>query len=50
MGSDNNVVVLVLDMCLFLKKQDPCHWDIFTSYYYNELQSLGFNTHFDKRI
>ncbi len=50
MVSDINVVVLILDMCMFLKKQDPNHWDSFISYYLNELKDLGFDTLVDKRI
>lgn len=48
MAVSTNEVVLILDMCLFLRKQPQEYWDLFIDYYLRELRSVGFDLMLDK--
>lgn len=47
MAFDSNEVVLILDLCLFLRKQESEYWDLFIDYYVKELNNAGFNLNRD---
>ncbi len=48
MAVDTNAVILLLDLCLFLRKQTAEHWDSFMDYYMNELRSAGVDLRVEK--
>ena len=48
MAVGTNEVILILDMCLFLRKQPQEYWDLFIDYYLRELRSVGFDLMLDK--